>query len=244
MDAISKFLTQRFNVPAPTVAQLMRCPNFYHPAIFQLVTCTKTRELRHCETLLGASDYLTAVEVFARLNAISSQDIVENLEEIATLSQSTKEFSYVFDTVSHRLLEEEDVELLADTFDSYQFKGCIQRGTSAFKHIRFPEGMMQLEQIFENVLERHPGVWVEQLDTLDTIIFFLNYAQVALLFPRTALEALPSEQSSQTTVHRPSPLHGSVDAAHGCGSPAPSAAAGVPVIEGEGGSAELEPVCP
>jgi hypothetical protein len=52
----------------------------------------------------------------------------------------------------------------------------MQRMAAAFKNIKFPEGMVQLESIVARVLERDPVSWQAQLDAMDTIIFFLNYA--------------------------------------------------------------------
>jgi hypothetical protein len=35
-SAVTKFLTQRCEVPGPVASRLMASPNFYHPAIFQV----------------------------------------------------------------------------------------------------------------------------------------------------------------------------------------------------------------
>jgi hypothetical protein len=88
----------------------------------------------------------------------------------------TEEFEYVYETLTQRVLALPDSDALVDTFDCYQYKGCMQRLAAAFKNIKFPEGMVQLESIVARVLEREPISWQAQLDAMDTIIFFLNYA--------------------------------------------------------------------
>ena len=68
--------------------------------------------------------------------------------------QGTDEFPYIFDTLSTRVLDMPDNERLTETFDSYSFKACLMRMGAAFKHIKFPEGMMQLEKIVDQVWSR------------------------------------------------------------------------------------------
>jgi hypothetical protein len=65
----------------------MHSPNFYHPAIFELVQRRKAKELATCEALLGAKQYLTAVEVFMKLNEINAKDLKDTLKDMADLSQ-------------------------------------------------------------------------------------------------------------------------------------------------------------
>ena len=57
--AVTKFLTQRCEVPGPVATQLMDSPNFYHPAIFQLVGARKGGALADYESQLGAKRCLT-----------------------------------------------------------------------------------------------------------------------------------------------------------------------------------------
>eukprot|EP00976_Prorocentrum_cordatum_P039381 800633-Prorocentrum_minimum.AAC.1 len=129
----------------------MHAPNFYHPTIFQLVKRRKAEDLKQYEALLGAKQYLTAVEVFMKLNEINATDLKDALRDMADLSQVTDEFPYIFDTLSTRVLAMPDSERLTETFDSYSFKACLMRMGAAFKHIKFPEGMMQLEKIVDQV---------------------------------------------------------------------------------------------
>jgi hypothetical protein len=102
--AVTKFLTQRCEVPRPVAMRLMASPNFYHPAIFQLVGARKGGALADYESLLGAKRYLSTVEVFMKLNTINSQDSSECLRAIAELSQVTEEFEYVYETLTQRVL--------------------------------------------------------------------------------------------------------------------------------------------
>jgi hypothetical protein len=59
----------------------------HHPAIFQLVGGRKDGALADYESQLGAKRYLSAVEVFMKLNTIDPADSSECLRAIAELSQ-------------------------------------------------------------------------------------------------------------------------------------------------------------
>ena len=91
----------------------------------------------------------------------------------------TEEFEYVYETLTQRVLALPDSDALVDTFDCYQYKGCMQRLAAAFKNIKFPEGMVQLESIVARTI-RQIETTQEHIRLVGLSATLPNYEDVAI----------------------------------------------------------------